>query len=299
MRKKYAGGHANHERWLVSYADFITLLFAFFVVMFASSQTDKTKAKAVSESVREALVSGGIAVGATTDIRIAFGVLQAALRHPVWIAKVVRTLAAEAGDRVLLGLGAGGDGPSEWEMVGIPRNQRGARLTEMLPPLLAMLNGEAVSHHGKFYDFDVPPLLPTPTAHIPVWIGARTEPTIRRALAVDGWMSVYASPERFGRAAAMLRDEATRLGRPPVALTAGIFASVVGSDAEAQERGVRHMVRTYGVSEETGARAIVGGMGRLREVLDQYIEAGATGIRLVFADPAEDAWPLVAKAFVG
>ncbi len=33
----------NHERWLVSYADFITLLFAFFVVMFASSQVDKRK----------------------------------------------------------------------------------------------------------------------------------------------------------------------------------------------------------------------------------------------------------------
>jgi chemotaxis protein MotB len=50
--------HANHERWLVSYADFITLLFAFFVVMFASTQSDKNKAKVVSESVREALEHG-------------------------------------------------------------------------------------------------------------------------------------------------------------------------------------------------------------------------------------------------
>ncbi len=53
-------GHANHERWLVSYADFITLLFAFFVVMFASSQTDKAKAVQVSESVTQALQTGGI-----------------------------------------------------------------------------------------------------------------------------------------------------------------------------------------------------------------------------------------------
>ncbi|MCX6613968.1 MAG: flagellar motor protein MotD, partial [Acidobacteria bacterium] len=37
--------HENHERWLISYADFITLLFAFFVVMFASSHADKKKAK--------------------------------------------------------------------------------------------------------------------------------------------------------------------------------------------------------------------------------------------------------------
>jgi len=59
-RSKKPPAHENHERWLVSYADFITLLFAFFVVMFASSQTDKGKAKEVSESVRAALESGGV-----------------------------------------------------------------------------------------------------------------------------------------------------------------------------------------------------------------------------------------------
>jgi chemotaxis protein MotB len=48
----------NHERWLVSYADFITLLFAFFVVMFASSQTDKGRAKQISEAVEKALENG-------------------------------------------------------------------------------------------------------------------------------------------------------------------------------------------------------------------------------------------------
>ncbi len=48
----------NHERWLVSYADFITLLFAFFVVMFASSQTDKARAKQVSQAVEKALDNG-------------------------------------------------------------------------------------------------------------------------------------------------------------------------------------------------------------------------------------------------
>ena len=52
--------HANHERWLVSYADFITLLFAFFVVMFATSQTDKGKMQQVSESVKKALEDGKV-----------------------------------------------------------------------------------------------------------------------------------------------------------------------------------------------------------------------------------------------
>jgi len=54
-RRRNPPEHPNHERWLVSYADFITLLFAFFVVMFASSQTDKSKAKQISEAVAKAL----------------------------------------------------------------------------------------------------------------------------------------------------------------------------------------------------------------------------------------------------
>ena len=58
MRRKAHAEHENHERWLVSYADFITLLFAFFVVMFASSQTDKSRAKQISEAVEKALDNG-------------------------------------------------------------------------------------------------------------------------------------------------------------------------------------------------------------------------------------------------
>jgi chemotaxis protein MotB len=50
----------NHERWLVSYADFITLLFAFFVVMFANSQVDRTKAAKLAESVKGALEGGSM-----------------------------------------------------------------------------------------------------------------------------------------------------------------------------------------------------------------------------------------------
>ena len=54
-RRKKKEAHTNHERWLVSYADFITLMFAFFVVMFASSQTDRAKAQQVSDSIKNAL----------------------------------------------------------------------------------------------------------------------------------------------------------------------------------------------------------------------------------------------------
>ena len=44
--------HVNHERWLVSYADFMTLLFALFVVLFASSHHDKKTIQSVSKAVK-------------------------------------------------------------------------------------------------------------------------------------------------------------------------------------------------------------------------------------------------------
>ncbi len=58
IRRAHAAAHGNHERWLLSYADFITLLFALFVVMFASSQPDRRKARQVSSSVTLALENG-------------------------------------------------------------------------------------------------------------------------------------------------------------------------------------------------------------------------------------------------
>ncbi len=58
-RKKHAEEHENLERWLVSYADFITLLFAFFVVLYALSQQDKTKYKDAVENIQRAFLSAG------------------------------------------------------------------------------------------------------------------------------------------------------------------------------------------------------------------------------------------------
>jgi chemotaxis protein MotB len=64
-RKKPPEAHANHERWLVSFADFMTLMFAFFVVMFAASQADKGRAKQVSASVKKALEEGRVTAAVT------------------------------------------------------------------------------------------------------------------------------------------------------------------------------------------------------------------------------------------
>ena len=59
-RRKKNAEHVNHERWLVSYADFITLLFAFFVVLFSSSQVDKRKVGKISLAMQDAFQQMGI-----------------------------------------------------------------------------------------------------------------------------------------------------------------------------------------------------------------------------------------------
>ena len=60
-RRQRQAEHENHERWLVSYADFITLLFAFFVVMFATSHADKQKQQVVAAAVKEAFEHKNVA----------------------------------------------------------------------------------------------------------------------------------------------------------------------------------------------------------------------------------------------
>ena len=67
-RKRRAEEHVSHERWLVSYADFITLLFAFFVVLYASSQVDKRKVGKLALSIQVAFQDLGVFDTSNTKI---------------------------------------------------------------------------------------------------------------------------------------------------------------------------------------------------------------------------------------
>ncbi len=64
-RHKKPEKEGNHERWLISYADFITLLFAVFVTLYAMSQTDKRKMDQLVASLRESF--GYVKTGASSE----------------------------------------------------------------------------------------------------------------------------------------------------------------------------------------------------------------------------------------
>jgi chemotaxis protein MotB len=72
-RGKPAGGHDNEERWLLTYADMITLLVAFFIMLYAMSVMNVTKFQQLAISVRSGFGSS-MAMGAPTIINVGGGI---------------------------------------------------------------------------------------------------------------------------------------------------------------------------------------------------------------------------------
>jgi len=69
-RRQRSAPHSNHERWLVSYADFITLLFAFFVVMYSTSQVDQRKVGKLALAIQVAFQDLGVFPASTTQVPV-------------------------------------------------------------------------------------------------------------------------------------------------------------------------------------------------------------------------------------
>lgn len=78
-------------------------------------------------------------------VRIGFGVMVLALRHPAWAAKQIATLQRLSGDRVVLGVGTGGavHGSGAFEAVGVPYAERGRRTDAALEVLPGLISGKA------------------------------------------------------------------------------------------------------------------------------------------------------------
>lgn len=70
MSRRRRHSHVNHERWLVSYADFITLLFAFFVVLYSSSQVDRRKVGKLAVAIQVAFQELGVFPASSTTISV-------------------------------------------------------------------------------------------------------------------------------------------------------------------------------------------------------------------------------------
>lgn len=79
-RRRYIEEHVSHERWLVSWADFITLLFAFFVVLFSSAYRDNQAIIKISHAIHNGFQSLGAFSGGTDKTAVAYAPLP---DHPI------------------------------------------------------------------------------------------------------------------------------------------------------------------------------------------------------------------------
>ncbi|TDD80203.1 TIGR03619 family F420-dependent LLM class oxidoreductase [Actinomadura darangshiensis] len=134
------------------------------------------------------LATFGYLAARTSRVRLATQILVLGYHHPLAIAKRYGTLDRVSGGRLTLGLGVGSL-EEEFDLLGAPFAGRGARADDALAALRASLGRRMPEYHGAHYDYSG--LVVEPHAvqeHVPMWIGGRSERSLRRALAADGWV---------------------------------------------------------------------------------------------------------------
>jgi probable F420-dependent oxidoreductase len=134
------------------------------------------------------LATFGFVAARTERIRLATNVLVLGYHHPLELAKRYGTLDKVSGGRVILGVGVG-TLQEEFDLLGAPFEDRGARADDALEALRVSLSKREPSYHGEFLSFGG--LIIDPCAvqeRMPIWIGGRTLRSLRRATTLaDGW----------------------------------------------------------------------------------------------------------------
>ncbi len=127
----------------------------------------------------------------TTKVKMGPSVLSLPARHPVHMAKTYATLDHLTGGRrrIICAVGLGGDA-RECEVVGVPANERGARMREGVEVMRRLWAEPRVSHEGRFYRFDDVTIDPRPVGGpLDVWIGGNSDLALKRVARYgDGWM---------------------------------------------------------------------------------------------------------------
>jgi probable F420-dependent oxidoreductase len=156
-------------------------------------------------------------VAATTStIKLATGILILPQRNPVIAAKEIATLDHLSGGRVILGVGAGWL-EEEFDVIGIPFADRGARLDDHIEAMRALWTEDKASVHGTHTSFDDAIMRPRPAqGSVPIHIGGHSMVAARRAGRLgDGFFPAKGDlPKLF----AAMREAAVEAGRDPDAI---------------------------------------------------------------------------------
>lgn len=116
--------------------------------------------------------------GVTRTIKLGTMVLVLPLRNPVYLAKEWATLDVLSRGRSILGIGVGWH-EREFELMGVPYRERGARMNEMIEAVSLLWNRDGASFAGKHYRFADLTIDPKPLQkpRPPIWLGGGTQPS--------------------------------------------------------------------------------------------------------------------------
>ncbi len=165
-------------------------------------------ARTISPLWYEPLVLGMAVAASTSRLRVLFNTLVVPCHEPLRLAKAIASLDVLSGGRVTVGAGVGWI-RGEFEALGVPWNERGARADEYLRAMKTLWTEPKPSFEGRFVRFRDVLAEPKPVQkpHPPVWIGGGVARTLQRAADLgDGW-------HPLGRPRAKLEDEVAELRR--------------------------------------------------------------------------------------
>ncbi len=181
------------------------------------------------------VVESGIALAAaaaaTARVRLGFGVMVLPLRPVVWVAKQVTSLQHVSGDRVILGIGAGGDRHDQaWAAAGVPRRERGRRTDAALRVLPDLLSGKPTRLDDR-PDGVLVQLAPASSVP-PILVGGMSDAAMARTVAhAVGWFLLPVPVAAVAEGKARLAELAAARGRPTPSITAGLMIAIEGDPA--------------------------------------------------------------------
>ena len=130
----------------------------------------------------------GSVAGATTRLKIGTAICIVPMLHPLLLARATATAHDVSGGRFRLGTGAGWL-KEEFEALGVPFEERGARLDEAIDILRKAWAGGYFSHQGKHFQFGELQVSPH-AVRVPLICGGNSGPALRRVARVaDGWIN--------------------------------------------------------------------------------------------------------------
>ena len=160
-----------------------------------------------SKSFYEPLITLTWAAAATSRVELGTSVLVLPLRIPAHLAKELATLDLLSEGRLILGTGVGWM-EGEFDAVGVPFDDRGARTDDIINILRACWTEDPISYEPKVVTAKLAGIrtLPQPGRKIPIWVGGVSAPARRRAMALgDGWHGTRVPVEDIGAMTAELR----------------------------------------------------------------------------------------------